>query len=110
MAIALVRRALVRDRKREVELRSDFRLALDPDLPAVRLDDTFGDREAEARTESGRSLCLPVGMEDLTEVLARNAGARVGHSEEHLPPIAALGAQRDHAPGGRELHPVAYQG
>src|SRR5688500_13074009 len=56
--------------------------ALDPRAPAVRFDETAGDREAEARSAGpGASAGVPVAIEDVVDILGGDAGAGVGHGE-----------------------------
>src|SRR5437763_2472190 len=95
-----------RYRQREVERRPLSRLALRPDLSAVRLDDALGDRQAEARAEARGALRLPVGVEDVLQILVRDARAGVADDEEHLA-VVARGAAGDAAARRRELHRVA---
>src|SRR6266404_6118632 len=97
-----------RDRQREKEFRPATLLGLHPDLPAVRLDDSLRDRQPETGAEALGTLGLPVGIEDVVEVLLRNSGAGVRDSEQYVI-VLRIGAECDHPPVWRELHRVADQ-
>src|SRR4029078_9796836 len=83
-------------------------LAVDPDAPAVRLDDALGDREAETGAEAGRAARLPEPLEDVRELELGDPGAAVGDREDDLF-AAPLDRERDRSTRSRELHGVAEQ-
>src|SRR5579859_1144950 len=93
-------------RKREVELRTFRRLALDPDASAVRLDDAFGDRQSEPGPEALGAFGLPVGIEDVAEMLLRDAGAGVRDAEQNHRALERLRVHGDHPARRRELERV----
>src|SRR5258707_3711712 len=97
-----------RDRQGEKKLRSATRLGLDPDLPAVRLDDSLRDRQSEAGAEALGAFGLPVGIEDVLEVFLRDSGTRVRDREQHMI-VLRIGAECDHPTLWGELHRVADQ-
>src|SRR6185503_802782 len=69
-----------RDRQHEGQPRALSQLALHPDLAAVGGDDAVADREAEAGALAHR-LGREERVEDLVEVLRRDAAAVVGDGE-----------------------------
>src|SRR5262245_26362931 len=79
---------------REAEHAALYERALDPDAPAVRLDDALGDREPEPRAEAPRVLRrLPERVEHMGQVFRSNPGSGVAHLEDDLSPTFA-GAHR----------------
>src|SRR5205814_7739581 len=72
------------DRQREEKLRSAALLTLDPDLSAVRLDDSFRDCQPETGAEAFGALGLPVRVENVLQVLLRNSGTCIRDREQHL--------------------------
>src|SRR5687768_2516046 len=55
------------------------RLALHPDAATMRLDDRFADVEPEACAAPCVTLCRPVRIEEVLDVLRRNAGTAVSN-------------------------------
>src|SRR5437879_5100556 len=98
-------------RQRECERRAVAELTLDPDAPAVQLDELA--REGEAKP--GALVLLGVVRPDLPELLehdldvfAGDADAGVGHRHFHLA-VQALRADLDAPALGRELHRVRQE-
>src|SRR5690606_33282866 len=88
------------------EPRAAALLALDPDAAAVRLDDALGDGEAEADAAAARVAGLPEAVEEVRELIGRDAGPGVADLEAHL--VAIAFDVDAHAPAfGRELDGVA---
>src|SRR5687767_4910464 len=79
--------ALAHERKRELELGAFALLARDLDLAAVRIDDAFGDREAEAGAAFFRA-AVPVAIEDVGEGALFDAGALVAHGDDRVLAVA----------------------
>src|SRR6185295_8991549 len=83
--------------------------ALDPDLTAMRVDDSFRDRQSQAGSASARSVRrLPVPVEDTIEMLACDPRTGVPHRKNQLP-VAVFRAHDDPAVARRELDRVAEQ-
>ena len=81
-------------------------LALDLDLAAVGIDDALHDREA--KTDAVIARVLPVAIEDVLDVLARDAGS--GVADRDRDPIAApFGPESDRTAGRGELERVPDQ-
>src|SRR6476659_4873961 len=93
---------------RERERRAARRRTLDPDATAVGLDDALGDWKAEPGTKPPSLGCLPESVKDTRQVLGRDAGACVRHSEDDLV-IARGRTDRDKTASLRELDRVADQ-
>src|SRR5437763_422521 len=72
------------DRQCEEKLRSAALLTLDPDLSAVRLDDSFRNGQPEAGAEAFGALGLPVRVENILQVFLRNSGTCVRDREQHV--------------------------
>ena len=96
----------LRNRKREG--RAAIRRALDPDSTAVGFDDALGDGKAEPSAVAVRACRLPKSVKDTGQVLGRNAGARIRHSEDDLV-IPRGRADRDTTASLRELDRIADQ-
>ena len=73
------------DWNRERERRPAAGFGLNREAAAVRLDDSPRDGEPETRATLRRVRHLHERLEDSRQVLARNAGARIGHRECDLP-------------------------
>src|SRR5215475_9948610 len=71
-------------RKREAECRSRSRRAREPDPAAMRLYDSFCDREPETRAVPMRSTPLPKPVEHVSLVFGRNPHAGIGDGEHDL--------------------------
>src|SRR5438105_4774728 len=81
-SVALCAR-FIRRAQREMELRSFLLFTLDPDSPAVRFHNSLRDWQAEACAEARGAFGLPVRIENLVEILARDSRSCVGHGEDH---------------------------
>src|SRR5919107_2768862 len=95
-----------RDCERERGALADF--GLDADLAAVEFDELARDVEAEARAllaACGARARLRVLVEDVVEVFARDADARVGDRDAHEPALARR-AEADAPALRRELQGV----
>src|SRR5204863_3481550 len=97
--------------QREVERRPLPFLALHPDRSAVALDDLLGDVKAESEAAVIRRRDLAAAMEaleDLPELVGRNADAAIAHGSEQR---VAFVVHRDGnvAAVGRILHRVLQQ-
>src|SRR5262249_2278686 len=62
-----------RTRQREAELAADAWLALCPNASPVRLDDGFGNRESKPESLPPLSRSLPVLLENVRHLVARDA-------------------------------------
>src|SRR5581483_532445 len=74
----------VTQRKGEEESGALPRLALGPDLPSMRLDDSLGDGEAKTGAHPGGVSRLPEALEDVWELFRRDSRSSVGHREPEL--------------------------
>jgi hypothetical protein len=75
-------------------------------MPAVRVDDAFRDREAEADAAAIAAARLPEAIEQVIEMLLRNARTGVGDAEHDLHLVRPR-REHDAPAGGRELDRVA---
>src|SRR5213080_2604456 len=76
---------------REVERRAVAQRAFHPDLASVHLHDLLNDREAEASPGNrlrGAAADSPEALEDMADLVGRDADARVGDTDQNE---AALG-------------------
>src|SRR5690242_13511283 len=90
-------RAFGRERDREMERRTMPDGALHPDLASVHLHDLLNDREAEASPGyglSGATAHAPEALEDVADLLCRDADPGVGDAYQRVPSLHAAG-QRD---------------
>src|SRR5690606_22789187 len=87
--------------EREGEHRATAQLALHPDPSTMRLDDAFGDRQAQAGSGPARVRCLPETVEEVPDLVGRDPRPRVRHGEDDLV-SADLGRDTDGAALGRE--------
>ena len=79
--------------------------ALDPDAPAVRLNDSASDRQSQSGPVASALLRLPETVEDVRKPLGGDAAAGIGDPEQDLA-LPRRGADRDTALDGREFDPV----
>src|SRR5579864_9063878 len=101
-------RAFGRERDREVERGAVTDGAFDPDLASVHLHDLLNDREAEASPRyrlRGAAAYAPEALEDVADLLRRDAEPGVGDADQGVPALDTAG-QRDRAPFGRVLDRV----
>src|SRR3954447_10585904 len=91
---------------REEESSPSTQRAFDPDASTLSFDDPLGDIESQARCVSGRWLRLPIALEDMRDMVGRDAGACVRHGDQQLS-SAALRPNRDGFPFGAELERIA---
>src|SRR6185436_17962778 len=83
--------------------------ALDPNSPAVRVDDALRDRQPQAGSACARSVCrLPIPVEDAIEMLARDPCTSIPY-RKNQPPIAIFGAYNDPPVARRELDRVTQE-
>ena len=85
------------------------RRARGPDAAAVRFHDPLGDGEAEPGAQAGGLPGLPVGVEDLGQVLGGDAGPGVRHRHHHLPLVVPPRGHGDVPALAGELERVADQ-
>lgn len=63
--------------QKEEKRRALAKLALDPDLPAVRLDDALGNLEPQAGAVACALFGLPEAVEEVRYLLGRDAAAGI---------------------------------
>src|SRR4029078_9601964 len=93
----------------ESEYAALARRAAHPDLPAVRIDDSLGDRQSQSGAACTRSIRrLPISVEKTSLILPRYAGTRVLQGKLNAS-AARFDADRDPSAVRRELDGVAQQ-
>src|SRR5690606_32701214 len=90
------------------ERRAEARLADGPDLTAVCLDDSLRDEEPEPGAFAAGRVIRPEAVEEIRQVLRRNAGPRVGYSEPRHA-VARFDCEVDFAAARYELQRIAQQ-
>src|SRR5204863_6769527 len=109
--LARVRHRAARRWQREREGAAPPRLALDPDPPAVELDERAAEREAQTGALLGGAVG-PSGLGELVEyahlIRGRDAHAGVADRDQHAGALG-LGLERDGAARGGEFHRVGQQ-
>src|SRR6516162_616824 len=77
----------IEERHGDMELRTDPYLALDPNAPAVSLNEMLGNRQAEARASGlagARHVHAIKALEDARLIGLRNADARIADGQDHF--------------------------
>src|SRR5205823_342075 len=67
--------------------RAASQLALDPDSATVRIDDSAGNREAQARAPVLRFAAAPIALKKMRLLLLSNSWTRVGDCESNFVPL-----------------------
>src|SRR5438270_7112839 len=100
-------RLRARNREGEKELRPASLNALHPDRAAVGFDDALCDRQPKAGAEAFGALGLPVRIEDVFQILCRDARTGIAHGEDDFLIVMANGDDTDHAARRRELERIS---
>src|SRR6266702_886459 len=88
--------------EREAHGRPQSGLALDPDPTAMRLDDPLADEEAEPGAVARARARRPVSLEDVGQIVLRDARPVVADGERREP-LAVFRAHADACSRGAEL-------
>src|SRR5260370_1561051 len=92
---ALYRRRVLRCKwNREMERRTMTNRAFDPDLAAMHLNDLLNDREAQPGPGDGLGGAAPdppESLEDMFDLVCRDAQAGIGHADHRKSALGARG-------------------